>query len=113
MQERKVELFIARKRKEPREMVILQIEHSVPSFEGWKKAFDSDPVGRQQSGVRRYRILRPVDDPHFAMIELEFDSIEEAEALLAALHKVWSGLNGTIMQNPHYRIVEMVETIEY
>jgi hypothetical protein len=24
---------------------ILRIEHPVPDFDGWKKAFDSDPVG--------------------------------------------------------------------
>jgi hypothetical protein len=36
---------------------ILQIEHPVPNFEGWKAAFDSDPIGRERSGVRRYRIF--------------------------------------------------------
>lgn len=51
-------------------MIILQIEHPVPSFEEWKRAFDSDPVDRQRSGVRRYRILRPVDDPNFVVIDL-------------------------------------------
>jgi hypothetical protein len=30
---------------------ILCIEHSVS--DGWKKAFDSDPLGRDKSGVRR------------------------------------------------------------
>ena len=94
-------------------MIVLQIEHSVPSFEGWKQAFDSDPVGRQKSGVRRYRILRPVNDPNFAIIELEFDSIGEAEALLAAMRTVWSRVEGTIMQNPQHRIVEMVESKAY
>jgi hypothetical protein len=44
----------------------------------WKAAFDSDPVGREKSGVRRYRVLRPVDDPNYVMIELEFDSSPEA-----------------------------------
>jgi hypothetical protein len=33
-------------------MYILRIEHPVPDFEGWKTAFDSDPVGREKSGVR-------------------------------------------------------------
>lgn len=94
-------------------MVILQIEHAVLNFEGWKQAFDSDPVGRQQSGVRRYRILRPVDDPNYVMIELEFDSLSEAEALLAALRKVWSRVEGTIIEHPQSRIVELAESMEY
>ena len=38
---------------------MLRIEHLVLNFDGWKKAFDSDPVGREKSGVRRYQVLRP------------------------------------------------------
>jgi len=38
-------------------MTILRIEHPIPDFDAWKKAFDSDPVGREKSGVRRYQIL--------------------------------------------------------
>jgi hypothetical protein len=94
-------------------MFILQIEHPVPSFEGWKQAFDSDPVGRQQAGVRCYRILRPVDDANFAIIELEFDALQQAEGLLAGLLKLWERVEGSIIHNPQYRIVEWVEGKEY
>ncbi len=52
----------------------MRIEHPVPNFEGWKEAFDSDPVGRERSGVRRYRISRAVDDPNFVTIDLDFDT---------------------------------------
>ena len=57
-------------------MVILQIEHTVLNYAGWKKAFDDDPIGRQRAGVRYYRILQPIDDPNYVLIELEFDSEE-------------------------------------
>ena len=53
-------------------MHILQIEHRVNDFDTWKQAFDSDPVGRQQGGVRRYRVLRPTDDPNHVIVDLEF-----------------------------------------
>ena len=46
-------------------MVVLQIEHPVPDFNGWKKAFDSDPVNRKESGVRRYTIFKKNDDPNY------------------------------------------------
>jgi hypothetical protein len=94
-------------------MFVLQIEHPVPSFEGWKKSFDSDPVGRQKSGVRRYQILRPVDNSNYAIIELEFDTLGEAEALLSALLDLWNRVEGTVMTNPQYRIVQVVETKGY
>ncbi len=94
-------------------MYILRIEHPVMDFEGWKKAFDSDPVGREKSGVRQYRILRPVDDEKYVMIDLEFDTAEQAEALLAAMRKVWGEVQGKIIMNPAARITEAVEVKKY
>jgi hypothetical protein len=49
-------------------MPILQNEHKVAKFDGWKKAFDSDPVNRKKSGVRRYRIFRLANDPEKILI---------------------------------------------
>lgn len=94
-------------------MHMLRIEHPVPDFDRWKQAFDSDPVGREKSGVRRYQILRPINNPNYAIIDLEFDTAGEAEALLAALRAVWQRVEGTIMVNPQARIVEMLEHKEY
>lgn len=94
-------------------MYILRIEHPVPNYEGWKQAFDSDPVGRQKSGVRRYQISRAVDDPNYVMIDLEFDTMSQAEGLLAAMRVVWGRVEGTIMMSPKARIVEAVEAKEY
>ncbi len=94
-------------------MPIVQIEHPVPNFDAWKKAFDSDPVGRERSGVRRYQVLRPIDNPNYAMIDLEFDSSSKAEAFLDAMREVWRRVEGTIMESPRVRIVEVVESKEY
>lgn len=94
-------------------MYLLRIEHPVPNFEGWKQAFDSDPVGREKMGVRQYQILRATDDPNYVMIDLEFDAAEQAEALLNAMRAVWSRVEGKIMTNPKSRIVEKVEQKAY
>lgn len=94
-------------------MTILHIEHPILDYDSWKKAFDSDPVGREKSGVRRYQILRPIDDPNYVMIDLEFDTPGQAEALLAAMRVVWSRVEGRVMTNPQARIVETVETKGY
>ncbi len=94
-------------------MILLHIEHPVPDFAAWKAAFDSDPVGRQKSGVLRYRILRPVDNPNYAIIDLEFGSVGQAEALLAAMQQVWKRVGGTVMRDPQWRISEVMETQEY
>ena len=94
-------------------MYILRIEHPVPDFAGWKKAFESDPVGREKSGVRRYQVLRPIDDANYVLIDLEFDTADQAEALLAAMRVVWGQVEGTIMMSPQARVVEAVETKVY
>lgn len=94
-------------------MPVLRIEHAVPDFDGWKMAFDSDPVGRERSGVRRYQVFRSMDDPSYVMIDLEFDTKAEAEALLAAMREVWRRVEGQVMLNPQARIVEIVETKVY
>lgn len=94
-------------------MYKLCIEHPVPSYEKWKQAFDSDPVGREKMRVRRYQILRPMDNPNYVMIQLEFDTDSDADALLNAMRAVWSRVEGTIMTNPKAQIVEIAETKEY
>ncbi len=94
-------------------MLIVQIEHPVPNFDAWKQAFDSDPVSRERSGVRRYQVLRPIDNPNYAMIDLEFDNSSKAEAFLAAMREVWHRVEGTIIESPRVRIVEVVQSKEY
>ena len=93
-------------------MHILRVEHAVPDFAAWKKAFDSDPMGRQRSGVQRYRILRPVDDARYVMIDLEFDTLAQAEAMIGALRQLWGRVEGTIIEKPRARIVAVAESIE-
>jgi hypothetical protein len=94
-------------------MIVVQIEHPVPDFDRWKAAFDSDPVNREQSGVRRYQVLRPIDNPNFSIIELEFSSLSEAEAFLAAMRKVWGRVEGTIIESPRVRVVEVIESKQF
>ena len=93
-------------------MIILRIEHPVADYDAWKQAFDSDPVGRERSGVRRYQILKAADDSNEVMIDLEFDSLERAEALLARMRIVWSQVQGTLISAPRTRIAQTVETVE-
>jgi hypothetical protein len=69
-------------------MHILRIEHAVPNYDAWKATFHSDPIDREGSGVRRYRILRATDDPNYVVMDLELDSAIEAETVKAALGDV-------------------------
>jgi hypothetical protein len=93
-------------------MPTLRIQHSVPDFEGWKRAFDSDPADRKGSGVRRYTVSRSVDDPNFVMIDLDFDSITDAHGLLTKMARIWLGPGKDVMQNPAAWVVDKVETMD-
>lgn len=92
-------------------MPILRIQHTVPSFDGWKRAFERDPVDRKGAGVRWFRVYRGVADPALVMIDLELATLAEAERLLARLRDLWNGPGGAVMRNPEAWIVEVVETI--
>ncbi len=89
-------------------MYTLQIEHEITDFDLWKSAFDRDPVNRAASGVTAHRISRPVDDPRYVVVELDFERRAEAEALLAKLHaKVWNSAAAPALRGaPKTRILE-------
>lgn len=96
-------------------MPIVQLEHAIKDFQMWKAAFDRDPIDRQGLGVRRHRVFRPVDDPNYVVVELEFDTMSQAEACQAALQELWSSRTAApaLMGSPRMRIVEAVEDQEY
>lgn len=91
-------------------MILLHIEHSVADFDNWKASFDNYAELRQRSNVRRYRISRPIDNPNFAMIDLEFDNLSDAESLLGAVQQVWQRVVGTLIHDPQWQFSEIVET---
>ena len=94
-------------------MIILRIEHEVVSFQGWKKAFDSDPIDRRKSGVKRYHIYQPVDDPKYVIIDLEFDNLTEAQMTQKALQSMMTKVVGTLIIGPSIKILSEIESKEY
>lgn len=94
-------------------MFTLHIEHAVGSFDEWKRMFDSDPLDRRNSGVRSYRVMRPVDDPDSVRIDLEFDSRRDAEAMKVALEKLWEGPAAAMLKNQTLQLSETVETTTF
>ena len=76
-----------------------------------QNAFDSDPLNRKQSGVRRYQVLHPIGNTNYVMVSLEFDTVQEAEQMQGALRRLWNQVEGRIMTDPKSRIFEIVESI--
>lgn len=92
-------------------MITLQIEHEVRDFATWKEAFDSDPLDRSASGVRSFRISRPLDQEDYVMLEMDFDTQDAAVDFLARLQNdTWkTGVTApTLVGEPSTRIVETI-----
>jgi hypothetical protein len=101
-------------------MPVVRIEHPVADFDMWKQAFDSDPIGREQIGVRRYTILRALqgagspEGGAYVLVDLELDTMEQAQRLSTALDELWGRVQPTGMIGEQVsRIVEVVETRDY
>ena len=94
-------------------MYVLNYWHTVTDYAEWKKVFDTDPLGREASGVRRLSIERPLDDEHTVIGELEFDSLGEAETFAGRLQEVWKGLGSAVVSNAGLRITEVLVNQEF
>jgi hypothetical protein len=90
-------------------MATLHIEHPVTDFGTWRAAFDRFTEAREKSGVRSHRILRPVDDARYVVVDLDFQTVGEAEKFLDFLRtRVWSSAHSApaLAGTPQTRILE-------
>ncbi len=72
-------------------MSTLFIEHSISDFNTWYDAFGRFAARRKEGGVLRERIMQPIDDPHYVLIDLEFANVEAARRFQQFLEtEVWS-----------------------
>jgi hypothetical protein len=94
-------------------MYVLNYWHNVPDYGEWKKVFDSDPLGREASGIRRFNIERPVGDEHRVIGHLEFDSLGEAETFAGRLEEVWRGLGSSVVSDAGFAITEILVEQEF
>ncbi len=91
-------------------MITLRIEHAIHDYDQWKAAFDSFAQVRQTAGVRGHAIRRPVEDPHYLMLDLEFDTADAAEAFALFLEeRVWSSPDSApaLAGVPRTRVLEL------
>jgi hypothetical protein len=97
-------------------MVTLRIELQVRDFDMWKGAFDKDAAGRERSGMRSYRIFRPVDDANGVILDGDFETKKAAEGFLHIMRtEVWTSPDKAPAKigTPKTRLLEVVEVKEY
>lgn len=69
-------------------MATLHIEHAITDLATWKTAFDQFEGARRDAGVRSHRIRQPIDDPNYIVVDLEFDTADQAQAFRGFLETV-------------------------
>jgi hypothetical protein len=96
-------------------MATLRIEHAISDYGAWQQAFDSFSEAREKAGVRGFAIRRPVDDPKFVTLDLEFDTAQGAEEFSEFLYKqVWSSpmSSPALAGAPRTRVLDLVRSGE-
>jgi hypothetical protein len=72
-------------------MATLHIEHPITDYGTWQLAFNGLAETRAKAGVVGGRVARPVDDPQYIFVELDFDTAQHATAFLQFLEThVWT-----------------------
>ena len=94
-------------------MTTLHIEHAISDFGAWSAAFERFADVRTELGVRSQRVQQPVDDPHYVVIDLGFDTPDDASRFLGFLQtKVWSSASNApaLAGTPHTKILQEAAT---
>ena len=92
-------------------MATLHIQHPVTDLDTWTSAFNRFAGARHRAGVRAQRIQRPLDNPKFVVIDLDFDSVDAAQSFLGFLRtQVWGNPESSpaLVGSPEAMILEPV-----
>ena len=58
----------------------VRMRYELDDYDAWRAIFDRDPLDRRGSGARRYRIAKDTADSSAVLVDLDFDTVAEAEA---------------------------------
>jgi len=89
-----------------RSMTTLHLEVTVNDVAAFKSGFADHTELRRQSGVHAERVRHPIGDDSHLIVDLDFDTVEQAEGFLGILKEnVWKD-NPALVGTPEYKILE-------
>lgn len=92
-------------------MVSLHIQHPITDLTTWTTVFERFAERRRQAGVLSETIRQPVDDDRFVVIDLDFETEDQASAFLDFLRTVvWanSEISPALAGRPDAKILRPV-----
>ena len=94
-------------------MYIVQVEQDVTDYDRWKAVFDSDPLGRRNSGVQRHTVARAQDDDRHMIIDLQVATAAQAQTMVDGLHRLWQRVEGDVIEKgATARVYEVAEVVD-
>jgi hypothetical protein len=91
-------------------MAFMLTRIQVEDYDAWKPMFDSDPPGAR-TAAKRHRILRGVEEPNEVFIQVEFASVDDANAARERL--LASGVLDRVTVKAGPTVAEEAEAVEY
>ncbi|MGH9276249.1 MAG: hypothetical protein ACRDZU_16515 [Acidimicrobiales bacterium] len=92
-------------------MTTLHLEVTVNDVAAFKSGFADHTETRRQAGVRAEQVRHPIGDDSLLLVDLDFDSVEQAEAFLGFLKEnIWKD-NPALVGTPVYKILEPVTVV--
>lgn len=94
-------------------MPTLHIEHAISDLDAWLGAFARFEGARRDAGVTAHRVSQPADDDKHIVIQLDFDSIEDAESWKDVLEtRIWTDpeVAPALAGTPRARVLVEVES---
>jgi hypothetical protein len=91
-------------------MALMLSRIQVDDYDAWKPMFDSDPAGAREA-AKGHRILRGLDEPNEVFVQVEFASVDEANAARERL--LASGVLDRVTVKAGPTVAEEAEAVEY
>ena len=94
-------------------MATLHIEHPITDLETWLGAFNAVAEIRSQVGCRSELVRHPAGNPNHVVVDLEFDTVDQAESFLEFLRtQIWAVPENSpaLAGSPDAVILETVNT---
>ena len=90
----------------------IRMRYELDDYAAWRTIFDRDPLDRKGSGVRSYRISRDVEDDSAVLVDLDFDTVDEAGAFLVRLRALLADPSIPPMSRAETIMAEATEVME-
>lgn len=90
-------------------MTTLHIDINVNDLNTFRAGFADHAEIRHQAGVRAEHVRQAIDDPNHLLVQLDFDSVDRAEAFVGFLReKIWKD-SPVLVGTPQATILEPLD----